>query len=666
MAFGVGDNQIGDAIQDARDRALEALKAKGEGDVGGPADPADYDDRLDGPHLVEWVAECIKESFEGSKERREKDEELWNAHETYMPEMEDKEDWQSQIVLNKPWTTTMQATSIIRRGIIEKPDFFTCEEFDPDDPVQAAQVEFWQEALKYWTQTAQARFQYEFAGMSQVGFAVGQSQSLKFLWVPDRNGERELSLTRFEPWKSYDDPDRQPGRQWSGLYNIHEDWVDLHVLLQGQDEGYYQNVEGLDGNTQPEDDAAVFRRSVAEQREEERLKNGSSANRNAFRRQVLVREFWGSVLDKDGRMLYPNVTFTVAGNKVIRPPQLVDFPTMRWPWVDWCPLPHPMRFHGYGLYEGALAMWKLKNTLLNLYLDNENYRINNMFEIFPEKLRNPADDDVFPGKKWMRKMNAEAGPAVLPIPKGESNLADAQFIWLLASQEWEAGSFVTEFVKGEAGSIKSTTATESTQKFQQAMGVFDSIGRDCEGGAVTCLQGIQEFLQTYWHNLDRAPFRKLRQTNPIAQQVARGMFPDDRIKAMALNAKMRIRGISKAFEQSIIAQKLQAIANMATVPTYMNFFKPYRIAKQTAECLQLPDTVKTEDEIRAEQQAQMRQMVQGAIASAKQAALEKSGLSAKQEQPKDGKGAPPGQPPSQPAGAPPPAAQPMPGQMGTA
>jgi nicotinamide mononucleotide (NMN) deamidase PncC len=642
MAFGVNDDQIGNAIQDARERALAKLHAKGEGNVGGPPDPTDYDEATDEHHLVEYATECIKESFEGSKERRQRDEMLWDAHETRMPEMEDKEDWQSQIVLNKPWTTTLQATSIIRRGILEKPDFFTCEEFDDEDPVQSAQVDFWQQALKYWTQTPDVQFQTEFSGMAQVGFAVGQSMGLKFIWKPDAQGQNQLALTRFQPWKAYDDPDRQPGRQWSGLYNVHEDWVDYHTLLQGQEQGYYRNVDRIDSNTLPDDDAATYRRSTREQREEEALKNGSAANRNKFRKQILVREVWGTVLDPDGRVLYPNVSYTVAGNRVIRPPVLVDFPTMRWPWVEWCPLPHPSRFHGYGLYEGAIAIWKLKNSLLNLYLDNENYRINTMYEFYPEKLRNPADDEMFPGKKFMRKANAPEGPAVRPVEKPQSNLADAQFIWLLASQEWEAGSFVTEFVKGEAGSIKSTTATESTQKFQQAMGVFDSIGRDCENGAVACLQGMQEFLQTYWHNLEQAPFRKMVASNPIAQQVARGMFPEQRIKAMALTAKMRIRGISKAFEQGLIAQKLQAIANMATIPQYMPFFKHYRIARSTADALQLAETVKTEEEMKAEAQEQQRQMVQQALASAKQAALEKSGLAGPRE---EGKGEPGGQKP---------------------
>ncbi len=653
MGFGVNDTDIGSAIQDARERALAMLRAKGEGDVGGPPDLADYDEQ----HLVSWVTECVKESWEASKDRRERDEMLYDAHETYMAEIEDKEDWQSQIVLNKPWTTTVQATSIIRRGILEKPDFFTCEEFDEDDPVQQAQVQFWQEGLKYWCQTPDARFQSEFAGMAQIGFAVGLSQGLKLLWKPDASPANQLSLVRFQPWKAYDDPDRQPGRQWSGLYNIHEDWVDYHVLWEGQAQGLYQNIEAIDANTLPDDDAALFRRANKEQREEEHLKNGSSAYRNKFRKQVLVREFWGSVLDAEGRMLYPNVTFTVAGNHVIRAPQLVDFPTMRWPWIDFSPLPHPSRYHGYGLYEGALAIWKLKNTLLNLYLDNENFRINSMYEIAPEKLRNPADDEVFPGKKFIRKHNAEAGAAIAPVAKPQSNLADAQFVWLLASQEWEAGSFVTEFVKGEAGSIKSTTATESTQKFQQAMGVFDSIGRDCENGAVACLQGIQEFLQTYWHNIEQAPFRKLTQTNPIAQAMARGMFPADRIKAMALTAKMRIRGISKAFEQGVIAQKLQAIANMATMPAYMPFFKPYRIAKMTADCLQLSETVKSEDELKQEMALQRQQMVNQAVQTAKQAALEKSGLSSPTATPK-GDSAAAGSPPPQsgpPAGAPPPA-----------
>lgn len=583
-------------------------------------------DQSNDAHLVDYVYECVKESFESSKNRREFDEELWRAHENDVREYSDKEAWQSKIVTNRPFTTAVQAASIVRRGMIDRPDYFTLEAEDPENPISQIGIDFWNFSLKYWTNQDEARFQSEFADASHFGFAVGKSQFIKFLWQADKEGNYGLRLKRFESWKEYDDPERTPRRPWSGLYNIHEEWVDYYQLEQMQEQGSYRNVESLSMETSPGDAAAMWRRNLEEQREEERRRSGIIA-RNKFRKAVLVREFWGTVLDANGRLLHPNVTFTVAGNQVIRGPIEIPFPkTMRWPWVDWSALPHPVKYHGYGLYEGVMAIWKLQNNLLNLYLDNENFRINQMYEIDPSKLKYPGDTDVFPGKQFIRKSSSD-GPAVLPVPKGESNLQDVNFIWAIASNLWENGSFVTEFVKGEQGSRKDVTATEINQKTQQAMGVFDSIGRDTEEGAVIALKGIHEFLQTYWFELDRPEFKSLLMRNPLAQQIAQGMMPDERMVAMALKqVTFRISGVSKAFEKAQIVQQLLALATIGERPMYQPYMKYYNLIRRFSEEVNQPDCVLSPIEVKQQREQAAGQAVSQAISDAQGSALEKGGM----------------------------------------
>lgn len=602
MAWGVLNQQeIDDALMDHVDR-----KQFGE------QSPALDDDA----HLVEYVHECVKEGFEGSKDRRQFDEELWRAHESEVQEYADKEAWQSKIVTNRPFTTAVQASSIVRRGMVDRPDYFSLDPEDPEDPVAQIGVDFWTFALKYFTNQDNARFQYEFADASHFGFAVGLSQFIKFLWEQGKDGQYYLTLRRFESWKQYYDPERIPRRPWSGLYNVHEEWVDLHVLEQAQEAGTYKNVENISMETSPGDAAGMWRRGVEEQREEDRRRSGL-VSRNKFRKSVLVREFWGTVLDHNGKLLHPNVTYTVAGNQVIRGPLDINFPkVMRWPWVDWSALPHPTKYHGYGLYEGVLAIWKLQNNLLNLYLDNENFRINTMFEIDPSKLKNPGDTDVFPGKQFIRKASSD-GSAVMPVRKGESNLPDVNFIWSIASNLWENGSFVTEFVKGEQGSRKDVTATEIAQKTQQAMGVFDSIGRDCEEGAITALRGIHEFLQTYWFELDRPAFKALLMRNPLAQQIAQGMMPDERIAAMALEqVTFKISGVSKAFEKAQIIQQLTTLAALGQQPVYAPYMKFYNLIRRFGEEVNQSDCVLTPQELKMAQEQQRQDMINQAVSDA--------------------------------------------------
>lgn len=617
MAFGIPQEQIDDALANPETFA-EADRPPSDRL---PHDQQDFQafDAEWGHHCVEYVAESVKESFESSKLRREMDEECWRAHEGDLREFADKEAWQSKIVLNKPFATVTQATSIVRRGVAERPDYFEIDPDDPENPLEVLQADFWTQALKYWTTQEDAKIQYDFSDASRVGFAVGLSQSCKFLWREQEPGQFGLVIRRFNPWKQYDDPDREPRRPWSGLYNIHEDWVNYHELLVGQEQGLYRNIDRIDSTTQPSDSASMWRHNLEEQREEERRKAGLSSQRNRFRKQILVREFWGTVLDPEGKLLFPNVTFTVAGNQLIRGPFPIQFPRpMRWPWVDFSPLPHPNRYHGYSLYEGVLAIWKMQSQLLNLYLDNENFRINNMFEVFPDGLRNPADDDMFPGKKFMRKAGTAGtiNRAVIPIMKGDSNLADVNFMWQVASNLWENGSFVTEFVKGEQGTRRDITATEVNQKTQQALGVFDSIGRDTEDGIVTTLKACQLFLQTYWFEINETPFRKLLSTNHIAQAVNAGMFPDERMHAMALHSRIKVAGVSKAFQKATIVQQLQGLALMAANPLFTQYIKAYDLVKRYAVELNQPDLVLTQQELevmqRLQQVTQQRQMLEAA------------------------------------------------------
>lgn len=619
MPTWVSQGELDDALDTQREQRAEGHEEPEAG--------------IDPQHLVAYMDEWVRSAFDLTKHRRDMDEHLWQAHENDMPENADKEGWQSKVVLNKPFTTAVQATSIVRRGVSDVPDFFEIEPEDKENPEQTVQADFWKQQLAYWADHEDVKLRLNFGLMAHFGFAIGQSKFLKLLWKPDRQGRYGLKAKHFEAWKQYDDPEREPFMPWSGLFNVHEEWVDLHELEAMAEQGQYINIDKVSTSGAANDVAGQWRRHVEEQREEERRKSGLSPDANKYRKPILVREGWGTVLDKDGRIAAKNVSYTTAGGQVIRELVQTDFSTlMRWPWVDFSSLPHPNKFHGYGLYEGVLAIWKLQCQLLNLYLDNENFRINNMFEVWPDRLRNPADDDVFPGKKWIRKPASE-GPAIQALLKGDSNLADVQFIWAMATNLWENGSFVTEFVKGDQGMQGDRTATEVAQKTQQAMGVFGTIGRDTEDGLVLVLKAMQEMLQTYQFEMDRPAFSKLLQTNPLAQQIQRGMMPDQRMQAMSLPAQIRCRGVSQAFEAALIVQQLQQLAMVGADPLYEPYLKHFHLIRRYARELKQPDLVLTEQELQQQQQAQQQQMIDQAVQSAQQGALEKSGLEVPHEPP---------------------------------
>lgn len=569
-------------------------------------------------HLIKYLEACMDESYKNTEERRLKDQALWKAHESEMQEMMDKEDWQSRIVLNKPFATCVHAKSLVKRGLLDKPNYFGFEDTNKSDDVNVMLSEFWEKNLRYWLNTNDAYLPNIVGDSAEMGFAIGQSMITKVGWDTDDRGISSLTLNNFPFWHTYPDPDRSPRKPWSGLFNIHEEWVDFYELVDKETQGIYQNVEqvkiGRSGK-----DGSGFR-----MRDDETLGHrGKKTNqRNPFRNAVLIQEFWGTLLDENGDVAMRNCTFTVANGVVIRAVRENQTRRLRWPWVDFSPLPHAINDHGYGLYESSISLWKFENNLLNLYIDNENWRINNMFEVDLSKLADPNDLEAYPLKLWIKKRGAE-GEAIRPILKGESNIADIQFMMGLAQQNWENGTFLNEMAKGEVGSKRDKTATEISLKLQQSMGVFDSVGRDVELGIEQVIWACLQVLITYQDDLDRPGFRDILGDDPVYQTLmqAGALHPEERIEAMDLDCKVRVRGVSRLFRQSDELNRIKELVGLsAAFPEAKQYYKPFKITRKFAEELNQDECVMTEREVLEQQQQQKALAIQNAIGGALAAA----------------------------------------------
>lgn len=600
MAFGITDQAMADLAAQLgelspAEAAQVAAEAQGE---------------LDEGHLVEYAEECVRQTREVDKDRIEKMEVLWQAHEGVLKEYANKDAYQSKIVVSEPYTTCIQAKALVRRAVIEKPDWFSAIARKENDPDGTAKADWWEKVLRYWTTTNDCRMPTIYPAMSEMAFAVGLSMAAKVLWSPSHTGTNGIRIALIEPWKIFRDPDARPMQPQSGLYVIHQDYVDMSELWEGQRTGIYHDIDRVregtsrqsDGNLDLDEDKAKKRR-------------GQLVSRNKYRKAALVSEFWGDVLDHNGELVLSNQTYTVANGVVIRGPYAAPFPSIRWPIHQFTALPHLMRFAGYGLFEQVLHIWKLRSNLLNLFVDSENWRLNQAFELDPTLLENPADHELYPGKV-VRKRAGAPSPVYMPVTVPPM-IADFVPFWETTGRMWENGSFVSELMKGESGERRNITAREVELKVNQGLGVFDNIGKDVEIGGVQLLECIKDVLLAYWDDFSSPTWAQVvGADNPILQQLQLiPMMPEERIKFLNSETDFRIAGVTQMFDRQAMLQKLMQFVQLTDSPRFLPYSKDYELIKKSADALGLPEVIKNEQELAEMQLQQMQQQQQQAEAA---------------------------------------------------
>lgn len=606
MAFGATDKKMSDLLAEQADMTPEQ-----RAEYAGANQP-------DEEHLVKFAEECVRHSKKVYEERTKRDTLLWEAHETIMRENSEKEPYQSKLATNEPFATTLQAKMLVRRAVMDRPDYFTIEPAKPDDQLSKDLAEFNQKAIKYWTSTKEANVRRVYPAMAEMGFSIGISMAVKALWGPDSNGVDRLRHAMIPPWLIHRDPDAKPQEPQSGLYCIHQDYVDRHVLEAGAASGHYRNIDKVFGGTQ---------RGQAWTEEELAKKKGQVMERNKYRKSVLVTEYWGDILNEDGELVLTRQSYTVANGIVIRGPVPVTFPRLRWPIHQFAPLPSILDFHGYGLYEGVLLIWKLRNNLLNLTVDNENWRINKAFEVDVDKLMNPADTELYPGALKIRKRGTGEGLAYTAIEAPES-LRDLSVLWDLTRGLYDNGSFVTELLKGELGERKNITAHEVDLKVKQGLGVFDGIGKDVEMGGIQLLEMDREVLFTYWDDYDRPGYREIFGNNPIYQRLLPGLAPEERLRMLQTDTEIKMNGVSELFEKSEMLDRLKSAVFMTDLPRFQGMTKDDVLLQRIFNTLGLYDVLYTKDELIARQAQEKAAMIRMTVGEAVDKAAGAAGLPA--------------------------------------
>lgn len=424
-------------------------------------------------HYVDYLEDCVQHSVDSSRPVRREQFECWDVYQENEPvSYARKESWQSRVILPAPFGAVQFASAVTRKAFDTQ---FLSIENEQDQQAE----DLWQRLMSLQLNRSHSNFSTKFTDAAGMSFAIGTSMEMIPVWVPNRG----LTYVLGDPWKIHRDPDAVSRDPQSGVFWIHQEWIDYYVLKHFQDQGIYENVTSLNALAAASGQAKDPKLSKEELA---RLKN-QVYTKSKFRSSFLTSEFWGTVLSPNGELLLPNATYRVAGGRVIMPPKVSPFQNIRWPGTAFSVLPNLIRFPGRGILHGVRRLWEFMCALMCLHIDHLNWVVNPPVEINVKALVEAADTQWYPGKIYHVRDTVSGQQAIRAVDRkfitGEV-LANLNF----GAQNFDKGTFVTSLVQGLPGYRAEVTAREAAQSLEQAMTVFSLIGRNLEDGALNAIE----------------------------------------------------------------------------------------------------------------------------------------------------------------------------------
>ena len=430
-------------------------------------------------HFISLLEDCAKDSKEKLRDIRKEQAECWRVfNEEKPPNFAYKDPWQAQITVPKPFQSVKFFEAQIRKAF--EYEYLTIEN-ERDTNLSA----FWRKFMFQQLGRSVSDFATKLADATGMGLAVGTSMEIIPRWRPWRG----LAFDLIEPWKIHRDPDAAARDPQSGMYWIHDEWIDWYVLQNLAAKGKYDK-EAVAGLKDLADQSRYSEDAGITKDEMDKMRN-MVWNRGAFRNLIKVSEYWGTILDTDGEILIENGTFTVAGNRIISKPKPSYYKTLRWPGMSFSPMPHYLRFDGRSILQSVKSMWYFLCNLMSLHADNLNWIVNPMREVNIEALIDPADNKYYPGKYVYTRETTSGQQVVREVgQRSISNevIANANF----AKQAIDDGTFTTAPVTGGPGYRAEVTAREYMGAREQSLTVFAPVGKNIEGGAVSAIHAAAE------------------------------------------------------------------------------------------------------------------------------------------------------------------------------
>lgn len=365
----------------------------------------------------------------------------------------------------------------------------------------------------------------------------------------------KLKQKEHNPWRlaidliSADDYFPDPtGRK---LYEIHRVERDFHDVMELADQGLYdpdvvdQIMSDFDERLKEYQDAAT--------------RNQQGVTPPSFRRTVIIDEYWGDLVDENGRLKEKNIVCAMANEKyLIREPEpnpnwhgdspFVSIPLVRVPHTVW----HK------ALFDHASPLNMALNEIFNLVLDGGLASVWGIKQMRMGGLEDArqVSGGLSPGMTLAVKDEFPAGEKVVEVVATGEVPADALNTFNLANQEFQSAALTNDLKLGQLPE-KQVRATEIVEIQQSQAVTLDGITVDMETGIVKILEKAWLCMLQNASDLDAQEI--IAAVGPKAALLLSRMSPAERYARFGQGYGIKVFGLSATMARVKEFQKRMAL-----------------------------------------------------------------------------------------------------------
>lgn len=529
-----------------------------------------------------------------------------------------KKSGQSREFLAKQQMAVEQISSFISQGLVDINDWFSVEKAPGSKAEVLTPNEIRGILQCQINKVGMLSFMEDAMKLGLLGSLMINKVGGKFIKRPifyteiKQDGENTRRVLKREEktewqlsWSMVRQQDFYPDPTGRGLYELQNIYMDLHEvekMCKGENAVYDMEVFKQIGMSGDNDDLI--------QKEFRSRETNQNVDNDSPRVVVKLTEGWGTIVDKQGKVLHENVVWTVANDRwLIQKPQknpmwhgfspFVVTPIVRVPGSVW----HRALMDAGTRHNIAL------NELYNLIVDGGMMATHGIKQLRPDWLEDTSQvsDGIAPGTTLEANSNCPPGGKVLERVDTSSLSPESLNVFQLINGEFQQSSLTNDLRMGilPARAVKATEVVEASQSITS---VFTGVAKKIEEDFVQRSMNMSWMLIA--QHFDMLNFDEIASiVGPEKAEQLFGLGPEEIFAQTALGLQYKVYGVSRTLNKVKDFRKLTSLLQTIGSSEVLveEFIKEYSFKKLLGEIMESLDI--NVDKIKHDEVDQMMNML---------------------------------------------------------